>query len=90
MSCLLDPLPERGPVVGHRDIDRGGVHRVGARNDPEHQGGVLRVPGERADLVQRLLDVRAIVRAEKLSEVAAEFANPVLGFGRLCKSARST
>jgi acetyl-CoA carboxylase carboxyltransferase component len=29
--------------------------------------------GERADLVQRLLDVRATVRAEKLSEVAAEF-----------------
>jgi acetyl-CoA carboxylase carboxyltransferase component len=29
--------------------------------------------GERADLAQRLLDVRAAVRAEKLSEVAAEF-----------------
>jgi Acetyl/propionyl-CoA carboxylase, alpha subunit len=29
--------------------------------------------GERADLAQRLLDVRAAVRAEKLGEVAAEF-----------------
>src|SRR5437868_5488487 len=29
--------------------------------------------GERADLAQRLLDVRATVRAEKLGEVAAEF-----------------
>lgn len=29
--------------------------------------------GERADLAQRLLDVRAAVRAEKISEVAAEF-----------------
>jgi hypothetical protein len=49
----LDPVIERGRVIRHRQVERGGIERIVAGNGLQHEGGILHRVGERSDLVER-------------------------------------
>ena len=49
----LDSVVQRGRVIRHWQVERGGIQRIVAGNGLQHEGRILHRVGERSDLVKR-------------------------------------